>query len=199
MRFTTLAAVVGLAALACGKSPEARARDVGICSDTADGGRIAACLRGRGWDSLPSESAGAVRAVELDSMFRWQSDSTWQADQATHAADLERCAPRRGDLAQCLRLAGWPAELATAVAESLWNTRAEDHQRQVERCAWAALVATSHGLMRFKGTRAGHGERSAGPVTRMSREPARCAWCWCVVCLTQLHSEQLHGLHRTVP
>ena len=134
MRFVTLAAVAGLAALACGKSPEARARDVGICSDTADGGRIAACLRGRGWDSLPSESAGAVRAVELDSMFRWQADSTWQADQATHAADLERCATRRGDLAQCLRLAGWPAERATAVADSLWDTRAEDHQRQVERC-----------------------------------------------------------------
>lgn len=134
MRFATLAAVITLAALACGKSPEERARDVSVCSDTADGGRIAACLRGRGWDSLPSESAGAVQAAQLDSMFRWQADSTWALDAAAHAADLDRCATRRGDLAQCLRLAGWPAERATAVAESLWNTRAEDHVRQVERC-----------------------------------------------------------------
>jgi hypothetical protein len=134
MRLATLAAPIALLTLACGKSPEERTRDVSVCSDTAAAGRIAACLRGRGWDSLPSESAGTVRAVELDSMFRWQADSTWQVDQAAHAADVERCAPRRGDLAQCLRLAGWPAERATAVAESLWNTRAEDHQRQVQRC-----------------------------------------------------------------
>ena len=134
MRLATLVATLALAALACGKSREERARDIGICSDTAVGGRIAACLRGRGWDSLPSESAGAIRAVELDSMFRSQADSTWQVDQATHTADIERCATRRGDLAQCLRLAGWPAERATAVADSLWNTRAEEHQGQVERC-----------------------------------------------------------------
>jgi len=127
-------AVAALAVLACGKSPEERARDVGVCADTAHAGRIASCLRGRSWDSLPSESAGAVRAAELDSMFRWQADSTWQADRATHEADIARCAGRRGDLAQCLRLAGWPAERATVVAESLWNTRADEHRRQVERC-----------------------------------------------------------------
>jgi hypothetical protein len=125
---------ITLAVLACGKSPEERARDVGICSDTADAGRIATCLRGRGWDSLPAESAGAIRAAVLDSMFRWQADSTWRADDATHAADVRRCAGRRGDLAQCLRLVGWPADRATAVAESLWNTRSEEHRRQVERC-----------------------------------------------------------------
>lgn len=134
MRLSSLALTAALAALACGKSPEERAHDVEICSDTADAGRIASCLRGRGWDSLPSESIGAVRAAELDSMFRRQADSTWQADQATHAADIERCAGRRGDLAQCLRLAGWPAERAVVVAESLWNTRADEHQQQVERC-----------------------------------------------------------------
>jgi hypothetical protein len=134
MRSATIAAALALAALACGKSPDERARDVGVCADTADARRIAACLRGRGWDSLPAESAAVVHAAALDSMFRWQVDSTWELDSATHAADVQRCTTRRGDLAQCLRLAGWPAERATAVAESLWNTRSDEHVRQVERC-----------------------------------------------------------------
>jgi hypothetical protein len=134
MRLAILAAAVPLAALACGRSPEARARDVAVCADTSDAHRIAACLRTRGWDSLPAESIALVRARELDSLFRRQADSAWQLDDSAHVADLERCTTRRGDLAQCLRLAGWPPARATAVAESLWNTRAEDHQRQVERC-----------------------------------------------------------------
>jgi len=134
MRFATLTALAALAALACSKSVADRSQDVAFCSGAADSVWIAGCLRARGWDSIPADSAGAIRAIELDSMFRWQADSTWQADQATHTADLERCATRRGDLAQCLRLAGWPAERATAVGDSLWNTRAEDHQHQVERC-----------------------------------------------------------------
>ena len=134
MRLAALAATIALAALACRKTAADRSQDVAFCSGTADVTWIAGCLRARGWDSLPAESAGAVRAAELDSMYRWQADSTWATDQATHDADLERCATRRGDLSQCLRLAGWPAERATTVAESLWNTRAEDHQRQIERC-----------------------------------------------------------------
>ena len=127
-------ALVLFALGACGKSAEDRARDVGICADTADAARIAACLERRGWDAARADSAGAAAAAALDSLFGWQVDSTWLTDTAVHAADIARCATRRGEMAQCLRLAGWPAERATAAADSVWNLRAADHQRQVEQC-----------------------------------------------------------------
>jgi hypothetical protein len=127
-------AAIFLAAWACGKSPAARARDVGVCSDTADAGRIAACLRARGWAAAAADSAGTARAAELDALYTHQADSTWREDSTIHAADLARCTARPGDVASCLRLAGWPAARATATAESLWNADAIAHQRQIERC-----------------------------------------------------------------
>lgn len=130
------AALAGLIVVlvACGKSADERARDVGVCADTADATRIAACLEGRGWDAAPAESAAAAAATALDSMYRWQLDSTWRVDMASHAADVERCLARRGEVEQCLRLAGWPPPRALATAESLWNTRADEHHRQIDRC-----------------------------------------------------------------
>lgn len=120
--------------LGCGKSAEERARDVGICSDTADAGRIAACLRGRGWDAAPADSAAGRSAAVLDSVYRRQLDSVWRVDTVSHASVLARCADRGGDVASCLLLAGWPPERATATAESLWNTEADLHQQQVGQC-----------------------------------------------------------------
>ncbi len=130
-------ALLGLALLllaACGKSADERARDVGICADTSDVARIAACLQGRGWEVTAADSAATAAAAALDSMFHWQLDSTWRADTMLHASDIERCVARRGDVAQCLRLAGWPAQRATATADSIWNLRAADHRDQVQRC-----------------------------------------------------------------
>ncbi len=121
-------------AAACGKSPAARARDVGVCADTADAGRIAACLRGRGWTPATADSAAVARAAELDAMFARQADSAWREDSLIHTADLARCAGRSGDVDRCLRLAGWPAARATVAAESLWHVDADAHRQQVERC-----------------------------------------------------------------
>ena len=134
MRIVSLAVTAALVTLACGKSVKERAGDVAFCSGTAEAAFIAACLRTRDWDSVSADSAATLRAVELDSMFRWQADSAWRIDSVIHAADLARCADRPGDLSQCLRLAGWPPDRATRVADSLWNTRAADHQNQVRNC-----------------------------------------------------------------
>lgn len=143
MRLTPLlaAALAALGALlACGKSQERLARDVELCSDTAVARRIAACLRSRrGWDSLPSESAGAVRARELDSLYRWQEDSAWNLDRPEHEVQLQGCLRQRGqDVAACLRLAGWPAARASRTADSAWASDSVAHRRQIQSCVRTA-------------------------------------------------------------
>ena len=138
MRTLTLAVIAIALAAACGPSREAMLRDVELCSDTANARRIAACLRNlQGWDSLPSESAGTARAHELDSLRRAQEDSSWALDAARHTAELRRCKGEEGDMATCLRMAGWPTERAARVADSLWNTDAAEHRRQIQACVRA--------------------------------------------------------------
>lgn len=131
--------VLALALAACGQSREDALRDVELCGDTAAAGRIAACLRSqRGWDSLPSESAGAIRARELDSLYRWQEDSAWDMDQARHDTELHTCRRAPGDVATCLRLAGWPRPRAARVADSVWTADSAEHRRQIQACTRTA-------------------------------------------------------------
>jgi hypothetical protein len=139
MRPVLLVVSAAVALGACGKSREDAVRDVELCGDTAVAGRIAACLRTqRGWDSLPSESAGAIRARELDSLYRRQEDSAWMVDQARHDAELRACRRAPGDVATCLRLAGWPPSRAGRVADSTWTADSLEHRRQIQACVRTA-------------------------------------------------------------
>jgi hypothetical protein len=135
---TSTARVLGalaLTAVACGKSVDELARDVRLCGDTTAASVIATCLvEQRGWKPGAADSAAALRARELDSIIRWRAESAWAASGAERQPQLERCVRAYGDVAACLRLAGWPADRAQRTADSAWNRRAAEHQRHVERC-----------------------------------------------------------------
>lgn len=132
-----LAALLILAAAACGKKTEAELReDVLACSRVnSQAELIALCLESdHKWADSAADRAGRARAHELDSTFAWQQDSAFNVDAAQHRQDIRACSS--GDVVrECLMLRGWPDDRATRAADSLWRKDLARHLVQVRSCA----------------------------------------------------------------
>ena len=132
-RYTVV--LLGALAAACGKSAEELARDVRQCGDTTAARVIAACLvEQRGWEQGPADSAAVLQALVMDSVVRSTADASWAASSAERAPQLAQCLKAFGEVAACLRLAGWPADRAQQTADSVWDSRAAEHDRHIARC-----------------------------------------------------------------
>lgn len=144
--------LLGVAALACGRSEAERKRDIARCSDrSSDALEIQLCLETqRGWKEAEASTAAAARAHELDSLETLHDDSVWAAEGAKHHAEMQECAGP--ELPRCLvaRFA-WPEERARASADSAWSEHAAQHRRETQTCAQERQANVGSCLMlRFK-------------------------------------------------
>lgn len=136
-RLTTTVALLGLAAVSCGKSAAKLRREVKNCSAiTIDAPGIASCLEAQfKWAPAKAATAGVARQRELDSIAKFQRDSVWQIDAKAHRKELAGCAAGGGDLARCLENAyGWDEQRAVATADSLWRVEGSKHRSQIQNC-----------------------------------------------------------------
>jgi len=124
--------------LSCrGKSAEERAVDLQTCSALSGAAlEIAQCLQGQGgWSAKAADSAANIRARELDSVKSQIGAMAERAD-SQHAGELRECDQSLVDLKTCLITRfGWEEDKATAVDDSVWNSRAGEHQREIGSCA----------------------------------------------------------------
>lgn len=136
-RITTVLALFSLAVASCGKSEARLRREVKDCSAISiDAPGISACLVAQfRWKPEKASVAGVARQHELDSIAKFQRDSTWRANGKAHHTELAGCAAGGGDVAACLENTyGWDEQRAVATADSLWGTQAADHRTEVRRC-----------------------------------------------------------------
>ena len=133
----SFAVVVTLLALAACSSAEKKRTQVQNCSAISlDAPGIARCLVAQyGWKDAAAQEAGVVRQHELDSIARWQRDSTWSADGPRHHQELVKCADARGDVARCLtETYGWDDQHAVAAFDSVWQHDGAQHAKEVRDC-----------------------------------------------------------------
>ena len=136
--------LLGAVLIACGKSAEERASDVGTCSAThTSANAIARCLRDEsGWKQADAESAGIARASELDSIQAQIGMITARAD-TQHTGEVRACDRVLVDMKTCLITRfGWEEDRATAVDDSMWRSRSTAHQRQIRACLSRRAVGT---------------------------------------------------------
>ncbi len=139
MRLATHITRVALIVLfACkGKSAEERATDLQTCSALSSAAlEIAQCLQGQGgWSAKAADSAANIRARELDSVKSQIGAMAERAD-SQHAGEVRECDRSLVDLKTCLITRfGWEEDKATVVDDSVWNSRATEHQREIRSCA----------------------------------------------------------------
>jgi hypothetical protein len=139
MRFATHVTCVALLVfLACkGKSADERAMDLQTCSALSSAAlEIAQCLQGQGgWSAKAADSAANVRARELDSV-RSQIGAMAERADSQHAGEVQECDRSLVDMKTCLITRfGWEEDQATAVDDSVWNSRSAEHQREITSCA----------------------------------------------------------------
>ena len=144
-RFTkTTAAVVLVLGCKAPKTADDRNRDLETCTALSTAPlEIAQCLRGSGgWSEAAADSAANARARELDSVKNQIGQITARAD-SQHAAELHACNQRLVDMKSCLLTRyGWDEATATAIDDSVWNSAAAEHQRQMRNCAGRRGVGT---------------------------------------------------------
>jgi hypothetical protein len=136
--------LIGLTLTACGKSAAERVADVESCSATVtSAAAIARCLRASGgWSVAAAESAGVARVRELDSVREEIRAITARAD-SQHASEVRSCDQVLVDLQSCLITRfGWEEDAARRVDDSLWDSRAAEHQRQIRSCLSRRGVGT---------------------------------------------------------
>ena len=130
--------------IACGKSADEKAADVESCSATqTTGDAIAQCLREEtGWKPAAAESAGTVRAHELDRIQGEIGAIVARAD-TQHSGEVRACDRVLVDLKTCLITRyGWEEDRATAVDDSVWHSRSAAHERQIRACLSRRRVGT---------------------------------------------------------
>jgi hypothetical protein len=127
---------VSAALAACGKSIEERRDDVSACSANQSGAaEIAQCLLEQGgWSQTAADSAGLARSRELADEAAALGALTARAD-SQHASEIRACDQVLVDMRECLTTRyGWEAHRAAAVDDSVWNSRAQVHVRQITAC-----------------------------------------------------------------
>ena len=136
--------LVSAVLVACGKSAAERAIDVETCSAThTSANAIARCLRDEsGWKQADAESAGIARASELDTIQAQIGGITARAD-TQHTGEVRSCDRVLVDLKSCLITRfGWEEDRATAVDDSVWDSRSAAHQKQIRACLGRRGVGT---------------------------------------------------------
>lgn len=144
MRPRQRALALALICVACGKSADERRIDVELCSvSSTDAPSISKCLREQsGWRAAAADSAGRVRARELDSVRAQIGVLTAQAD-SQHRSELKSCDSILEDLRTCLiSRYGWDEDQAIRTDDSLWTSRAAEHERQIRSCLGPHGVGT---------------------------------------------------------
>ena len=129
-----LCATIVLAA--CGKSREERLEDVTACSANQIGAaEISQCLQEHGgWSQGEADSAGVARSRELADETAALGAISARAD-SQHTAEVHACDQVLVDMRDCLTTKyGWETGRATAVDDSVWNSRADDHAREIRAC-----------------------------------------------------------------
>jgi len=135
-----LLALLGVVFVACGKSAEERHADVEVCNaNQTTASAIARCLHDeRGWKQAAADSA-------VRDLMRIQAEIsalTARAD-SQHAGEMQACDKVLVDLKDCLITRyGWEEDRATAADDSLWASRAAEHQRQIHACLGRRGVGT---------------------------------------------------------
>ena len=123
--------------VACGKSSEERAADVETCSAaSAAAAGIARCLVQRGgWSAFAADSAAQIRARSLDTLRSELGAINEHAD-SQHAAEIGKCDRTLVDMRTCLITRfGWEEDRANAADDSVWSSRSDEHQREIQNCA----------------------------------------------------------------
>lgn len=136
--------LLGAVLVGCGKSPEEKAADVEVCSTThTTAAAIAQCLHDEsGWRQSAADSAGLARAQEMESVRSQITVITARAD-TQHTGEVRACDRVLVDLKTCLITRyGWEEDRATTADDSVWNSRAADHQRQIRACLGRRAVGT---------------------------------------------------------
>ncbi len=139
-----LLSILGLALVACGRSPEERRADVETCSaNHTTASAIARCLHDRGgWKQAVADSAALARVRELVSVQAEISAITSRAD-SQYAGEVHACDKVLVDMKTCLITRyGWEEDRATAADDSLWASRSAVHQRQIRACPGRRGVGT---------------------------------------------------------
>jgi len=139
-----LLVLFGVAFVACGKSSQARTRDVETCSaHHTTASAMARCLQDeRGWKQAAADSAALVRVQELGRLQAEINAITARAD-SQHASEVRACDKILVDLKTCLITRyGWEEDRATAADDTLWASRSAEHQRQIHACLGRRGVGT---------------------------------------------------------
>jgi hypothetical protein len=126
----------GAALAACGKSPQERREDVSACSANQSGAaEIAQCLIEQGgWSQAAADSAGLARSRELADETAALGTLRARAD-SQYATEVRACDQVLVDVRECLTTRyGWEARRAATVDDSVWNSRADAHARQIRAC-----------------------------------------------------------------
>ena len=137
-------ALLAIVVVACGKSAEEKAADVVACTATEHAAAaIAKCLREEnGWRQAAADSAGLAQAQEMESVSSQIHVINARAD-TQHTGEIRACDRVLVDLKTCLITRyGWEEDRATTADDSVWNSRAADHQRQIRACLGRRAVGT---------------------------------------------------------
>ncbi len=138
------AAVVVLVACKGKKTGAERATDLETCTALSTAPlEIAQCLQGQGgWSAAAADSAANLRARELDSVKSQIGAIAARAD-SQHTSEIRACTQRLVDMKSCLITRfGWEEDLATAADDSVWNSEAAQHLREIRNCAGRRGVGT---------------------------------------------------------
>ena len=136
MRVSSLAILTVLALGCKGKSPEERAADLQLCSAQSSAPlEISQCLQGQGgWSPKAADSAANIQSRALDSVKVEIGALTQRAD-SQHAGEVRQCDRSLVDMKICLITRyGWEEDKATAVDDSVWNSRSTEHTREIRNC-----------------------------------------------------------------
>src|SRR6266699_3607114 len=122
-----------LALAACGKKRTRRAEIVECSSISLDAKGTTQCLvQLYHWKPAEAQQVAATRAIELDSLKRWQEDSVWALGAAKHKRDLQGCERGAEQLNNCLLVAGWPLRRVNSTTESVWSSESHRHRRELQ-------------------------------------------------------------------
>lgn len=137
-------AILFLVACKAPKTADDRNRDLETCTALSTAPlEIAQCLQGRGgWSEAAADSAANARARELDSVKSQIGEISARAD-SQHKAEIRACTQRLVDMKSCLVTRyGWDDATAATIDDSVWNSAAAEHQRQIRTCAGRRGVGT---------------------------------------------------------
>ncbi len=124
-----------LALAACGKKHTRRAEIVECSSISLDAKGTVQCLvQLYHWKPAEAQQVAAARAIELDSLKRWQEDSVWALGAAKHKRDLQGCERGAEQLNNCLLVAGWPLRRVNSTTDSVWSSEMPKHRRELQTC-----------------------------------------------------------------